>query len=83
MAHIFGFNEMEKHPAHLNLNQAQVGIYIELLNRDINKWEGALTRAKQYGYESNVKRDIKIQDIEQRIEIVSDMLAELMEQTAW
>jgi hypothetical protein len=77
------FDELEKHPAHLMLNQVEAGIYIELLEKDINKWIGVLKKVMSYSYESNVKRDLKANEITKRIQILGDLLEEMKEQTAW
>ena len=83
MSEFYIFEDLEKHPAHLMLNQVEVGIYIELLEKDIRKWEGVLSKVKNYCYESSVKRDIKIEEITKKIDILNGMLDELKEQTAW
>lgn len=77
------FDELEKHTAHLMLNQIEAGIYLFLLEREIKKWEGTLTRVKSYGYESDVKRDVKIGEIEAKLEILKGMQYEMQVETAW
>lgn len=79
----FEFNELEEHPAYLMLNQVEAGIYIDLLEKEIKKWEGVLARVKSYGYESNVKRDMKIDGVSEKIETLKNMLAEMVDQTSW
>lgn len=79
----FEFDELERHPAHLMLNQVEVAIYFDLLGKEIKKWEAVLARVKSYSYESNVKRDMKIDEITEKIETLNNMLAEMVEQTSW
>lgn len=75
--------DLPRHPAHFNLNEFEAGIYIDLLEREILKWSGVLERAKNYAYESSVKKTIKIEEIEKRLGVLNSMLNEMKEQTAW
>ena len=83
MEDLYFIEDLEEHPAHLMLNQLKASIYTDLLEKEIKKWKGVLTRTENFRYESIVMKDIKKDEINKRLSVLKDMLDEMNEQTAW
>lgn len=73
----------ERHPVHLNLSEKEVAMYFNLLEERIAKHEALLKRVENTVYESSVKKGLKIEEHSDKIRLLSDMLDELKEQSAW
>ena len=73
----------ERHPVHLNLSEKEVAMYFNLLEERIAKHESLLKRVENTVYESSVKKSLKIEEHTDKIRLLSNMLYELKEQSAW
>ena len=73
----------ERHPVHLNLSEKEVATYFNLLEERIAKHEALLKRVENTVYESSVKKSLKIEEHTDKIRLLSNMLYELKEQSAW
>jgi len=73
----------ERHPVHLFLSEKEVAMYIELLETRIKKHENLLKRVEETVYESSVKKSLKTEEHSNQITLLKNMLAELLEQSAW
>ena len=73
----------ERHPVHLFVTEKEVAMYFNLLEERIKKHETLLKRVEETVYESIVKKEIKMREHSDVIELLKNMYAEFCEQTAW
>ena len=73
----------ERHPVHLFITEKEVEMYFNMFDERIKRLESLLQRTKDTVYESNVKKDMKVEELSNKLSLVTNMYAEFREQTVW
>ena len=75
--------DVERHPVHLFITEQEVEMYFNIFDERIKRLESLLQRTKDTVYESNVKKDMKVEELSNKLSLVTNMYAEFREQTVW
>jgi len=76
-------NDDNRHQIHLFVTEKEVAMYFKMFEERIEKHENLLKRVEETVYESIVKKEKKMREHSDAIELLENMYNEIREQTAW